>query len=273
MLRALELYLSPFVAAELPADVELVRGPFLVENPWAADRRVVGIHALRLDPHELPPPQTADRPAFTFQAATWPIAPGIASFTLPPALVGELFEVEAPVGYLVKPGDDYYLDGTTIRFFHAPTGPGQVLARVRASAAAGHARRGAATLTLDVSAYGRDPATADPLFETVTQVVLTRLAGAPYLALSSVAGLDTLVRFVDFRAHVRYIERKLSGYENVVVCTTRVELVGELDVVVATGAAAPVDRIAEIEGELTVAGDGDEESAPLEIHIEDTGGA
>lgn len=273
MLRALELYLLPPVDAALPAAVEVVRGPFLVGPPWQVTRQVVNIHALRLDVHDVPPPKTADRPAFSFQTTTWPIAADVASFTLPPGLVGELVEVEAPVGHLAKPGDDYYLDGSIIRFFRAPTGPGQVLARVRTAAAAGYARRDAATLTLDVNAYSRDPTTVDPLLEDALQVVLVQLRRAPYFALQSVVGLDTFVRFTDFRPHVLHVERTLVGYENVILCSARLELVGELDLLVATGAAAPVDLIAEIEGEVTVEGSADEVSEPLEIHIEVTDGA
>jgi hypothetical protein len=273
MLRAIELHLSPFVVAVVPADVDVVRGPFLVGPAWAANRRVAHLHALHLHVHDAPPPKDADRPAFSFQTVTWPIAPGTSSFVLPPALVGDLLEVEAPLGYLARQGDHYYLDGNTIRFFRAPTGPGHVLARVRTAAASGHARRGAATLSLDVNVYGRDPSTTDPMFEDVLQVVLVQLQSAPYFALQSVPGLGTMVRFSDHRTHLLHIERKLAGYENVIVCAARLELVGELDLLVATGAPPPVDLIERIEAAVAVEDEDDEVGAPLEIHIEDPDGA
>lgn len=271
MLSAIELYLSPFVAAAVPAGVEVVRGPFLVGPPWAANRRVVSIHATRLDPNEVPPPKTADRPAFSFQTIAWPIGAGTNTFTLPAVLVGDVVEVEAPLGHLATPGDDYYLEDGVIYFFRAPTGPGQVLARVRTAAANGHARRSAATLTLDINAHSRTPATADPLLEAVLQVVLVQLTRAPYFALASVAGINTLVRFCDFRPYIRHLERDLTTYENVVACSARLELEGELDLLVSTGAAAPADVIESIEGEVAVEGGPHGPSWPDEIHIDGDG--
>lgn len=271
MLRALELYLLPLVDAALPAATDVVPGPYLVTPAWPPARRVLNVHALRLDVHDVPPPRTVTNAAFDFQSTSWPINGVIDSFTLPPALIGEVVEVEAPVGHLAKLGDDYYLDGTTVRFFRAPVGPGEARARVRVAAASGYIRRSPATITLDLYAYTNDPTTADPLLEGALQVVLVQLDRAPYFAAQSIAGYGTSVRFSDFRAHVLHIERKLANVETVVSCAARLELVGELDLLVPTGAPAPIDVIEQIDGEVMVEG-GDDDSAPLEIHIEMTEG-
>lgn len=268
MLSALELYLLPLVDAALPAAVEVVRGPFVVAPPWPANRQVVCLHAVQLTVQDVPPPRTNDRPASSFQLTTWPINGVNSSFTLPPAMVGVIAEVEAPVGYLATPGEDYYLDGSTIRFFHAPTGPGLVRARVQVAAAAGRARRSPGVITVDVSSHSRSIDTAEPNFGGALQQVLVELERAPYLELPPVAGLGTSVRFRDFRSHLLSIERLHSGYENVVSCIARLELVGELDVLVAIGAPEPVDVIARLEGEVVVEGAIDGSAEPLEIAIE-----
>lgn len=274
MLRALEQYLQPLVDAVFPPAVEVLRGPFYVTAAWPPARRVVNIHALRLDVLEAPPPRKVDGPAFVFQTATWPINGVVASFTLPPALaMGELVEVEAPAGRLAKRGDDYYVEGTTIRFFRAPVGPGEARARVRTAAAAGYARRSPAKITLDLNIYTKDLTTAEPLLEDTLQIVLVQLHHAPYFAQQATAGLGTSVRFADFRAHLLSIERKLTVVETVVSCAARVELVGELDVMIPAGPPQPVGIIEEIEGEVVVEGASTSPSAPLEIHVDATDGA
>lgn len=274
MLRALEQYLQPLVDAVFPPAVEVLRGPFQVAAAWPPARRVVNVHALRLDVLEVPPLREVDGPAFTFQTATWPINGVVSSFALPPALTtGQLVEVEAPVGRLAKPGDDYYVEGTTIRFFVAPAGPGQARARVRTAAAAGYARRSPAKITLDLNVYTRDLTTAEPLLEDTLHVTLVQLHHAPYFAHQDAAGLGVSVRFSDFRAHVLYLERQHTGIETVVACVARLELVGELDVMIPAGVPAPAGIIEQLHGEVVVEGGSAGPSAPLEIHVEDTDGA
>lgn len=267
MLRALELYLATPVDAALPAVVEVQRGPFLPSSGWPPARRVLSIHARRLDIHHDPPPRTLDGPAFSFQTATWPINGVAASFTVPPAMTGEIMEVEAPAGYLRKLGDDYYLDDRTIRFFHAPVGPGEARARVRVDATSGYQRRSPATLALDLNAYTRDLTTADSLIEDALQLVLVQLDRTPYFAFQNGTGLGTVVRFCDFRPHVVSLERTVLSFESVIACTARLELEGEIDLLVPSGAPTPVGIIESIEGEVTTEG-GEDVSAPLAVTID-----
>jgi hypothetical protein len=269
MLRALEQYLHSLVDAVHPPAVEVLRGPFQAGPPWPPARRVVSIHALRIDVLETPPPRKVDGPAFTFQTTSWPIN-GIANdFTLPPALASfEVLEVEAPAGHLRNHGDDYYVDGATIRFFQAPVGPGEARARVRTAASAGYARRSPAKITLDLYAYTKDLTTADPLIEDTLHIVLVSLAQAPYFADQSTTGYVTSVRFCDHVAHVLYIERKPSGYDTVVSCAARIELVGELDIMISGGAPRPVGVIEALEGEVVVERASSGPSTPLSVHIE-----
>lgn len=268
MLRALEQYLQPLVDAVLPAAVEVLRGPFQVLPAWPPARRVVSIHALRLDVLETPPPRKVDGPAFTSQTATWPTNGVVSSFVLPPALAtGQIVEVESPVGRLAKRGNDYYVEGTTLRFYRAPAAAGEVRARVHTAAAAGYAQRSPATITLDLVAYTKDLTTAEPLIEDTLQIVLVQLHHAPYFAQQSTTGLGALVRFVDHRPHVLYLERKLQGVETVVSCAARVELVGELDIMIPAGPPAPMGVIEQLEGEVVVEGASTGPSAPLEIHV------
>jgi hypothetical protein len=267
MLRALELYLATPLDAALPAAVEVQRGPFLAAPGWPPARRVLNIHARRLDVHHDPPPRTIDGPAFSFQTATWPINGVVASFTVPPAMTGEIMEVEAPAGYLRKLGDDYYLDNRTIRFFHAPVGPGEARASVRVATTSGYRRRSPATLALDLTAYTRDLSTADALIEDALQLLLVQLDRTPYFAFQNGTGLGTTVRFCDFRPHVVSLERTVLSFESVIACSALVELEGELDLLVPSGSPVPVGIIESIQGEVTTEG-GADVLAPLVVSVD-----
>ncbi len=266
MLRELEQRLVPVVDAAVPIAVIVQRGPFEVGSSWPNNRRVIVIDARRLDVHETPPP-TVDDSAFAVETATWPTDGVTDAFTLPPASVGEVLEVEAPEGFLATPGDDYYVDDDTIRFYQVPTGPGQVVARIRGADAAGYARRSPCTLTLDVTAYSESIDTADPLMEEAMQIVLVELRRAPYFVADD-GGLGTRVRLSRLRGHLRSIERRAIDTDDVVACTASIHVIGELDFIIPTGDPEPVGVISEIEGEVQVEVPGDQPPPPLSIHIE-----
>ncbi|MCH9683513.1 MAG: hypothetical protein K0V04_18895 [Deltaproteobacteria bacterium] len=267
MLRELELLLVPVVASAVPNAVLVDRGPFEAGPPWPNNRRVIRINARRLEVHETPPPKTADAPAFVVATATWPIDGVTDAFTLPAVPEGEVVEVEAPIGFLARRGDDYYVDGDTIRFYRVPTGAGNVLARLRVAEASGYARRSACTVTLDVTAYSREVDTADPLMEEAMQLVLVELQRVPYLVADD-GGLGTFVRLSRTRAYLRTIERTLTDYQDVVSCAATIELTGELDFIMPTGAPEPVGIIEQVDGELEVEVEGVQTPPPVEFSIE-----
>jgi len=252
MLRALEQLLLPSIDGALPPEITVHTGPFYVDPSWPAAQRSLVIHARKLDVLDPPSDESRDGEAFLFQTTTWSSDGTATDFTLPGDILGTIYEVEAPIGQPATRGDDYFVDGNTIRFYRAPAhaDPG-VLARVRTADAHGYTRRRPCAITLELSSYGVDMALADDTFATALQVALAQLTRAPRLSMTPAAGVTVQLRMLEPRTALVSIERKLLGTSPyAVVGVLRVE--GELDAIVASGAPAPVSIIESIEGEVRV---------------------
>lgn len=255
MLRELEDFLVPTIAAAMPPPIVIQRGPFLVANPWPADQRTLVVHARRLRP--IPPSPTAedDAPAFLWLEQTWPADGLTDTFVLPRDVAGQIYEVEAPPGFPAVRGDDFLVEGDTIRFYRAPAaGTPGVLARLRTTDAHGYARRQLCIIELDVSAYADSLDHADSMLAISTQVVLAALTRTPRLVLPPVSGVDVLVRLLEPRATLTELERTVIDPAGAFRACVRLELTGRLDLLVAQGAPAPTSIIEQVEGQLVVDG-------------------
>ncbi|MEX1367820.1 MAG: hypothetical protein AB1Z98_32125 [Nannocystaceae bacterium] len=266
MLRALETFLSAPVDAALPGNVDVELGPYYVPTSWPNNLRVVLIHARRLEVLTAPPPQDDDAPAFLLETATWPSDGLTSTFVLPGSISGTIYEVEAPPGIAAVRGDDYQVEGDTLRFYRAPTSgnPG-VMARVRTDDAYGYTRRRLCAITLQVASYAEFLDDVDSAFSIALQVVLAQLTRVPRLELPVVPGLDVLLRVLEPRASIVEIERfRVEGIEPpCAVATLRVE--GRLDMLVANGVPDPTSLIESIVGEVETDSSNGEEPVPEPI--------
>lgn len=270
MLRALEDFLAPALAAALPAPVVIQRGPFLVANPWPTDQRTLVVHARRLRVTPPAPTVEEDGPAFLWIEHTWPTDGVTDTFELPREAEGQIYEVEAPPGVPVVRGDDFLVDDLTLRFYRAPAvaDPG-VLARLRTSDAHGYARRQACIVELDVSAYAESLDHTDSMLAAATAVALAALTRAPRLVLPPVTGIDVLVRMLEPRAMLTALERTIIESARVHHASVGLELTGRLDLLVARGDPAPTSIIQRLEGRVAVAPTTGEPLAYVPISVAD----
>ena len=142
MLYALENLLSAALEEALPDGVKIIPGP-PTAVPAAGEERVE-VTASKLDISLTgEDPLAAREPAFFSGLQRWDADGTARDFTLPASLHGDIAEVEAPAGHLLSRGQDYQVDGTTLRLYVPPAkGKGAVVALVRTGPAQGfHERR------------------------------------------------------------------------------------------------------------------------------------
>ena len=123
-------------------------------------------------------------------------------------------------------------------------------ARFKGADAKGYRRRRKAKIALELWAVDDVLATADSLLETALHLTLSELLALPILAAGEVAGAQVWMRLHQLTSAIDSIERghDEAGY----FAVARLELRGELDLLVARGSPDPVGVIAEIGGRVTV---------------------
>ncbi len=248
MLYALENLLADAVDAALPDTVKVVPGPF-TGVPAATDQRVE-VTVSKLDITLVgQEPLAAREPAFFSSLQRWDADGTKKDFTLPASVQGEVVEVESPAGHPLSRGQDYQLDGTTLRLYVAPAkGKGAVVATVRTGPAQGFHERRPCRLQLTIAAWAPKVETADKLLDQSLAVVLAQCAQlgtleAEYLGNSGV------------RMRLHRPSVLLEGFERTrTVVRTRwapraaatLRLDAELELTVAVGTPEPVTRIEQI---------------------------
>ena len=242
MLRSLEAFLAPAIDAALPGAVSVVTGAY---DP--SDNGDVVIHARSLGVEPPPRDSEGDDGAHLIEIATWTTDGNVQDLVIPPAQTGELLDVEAPPGKLATAGDDYFVDDRTIRFYRPPAaGTPGVRARLRGPDAAGWSRRRRCTIELDISSWARDMDDADDRLDIAMQVALSQLVDIPILEVGQAGGTEVWLRVISPRVWLTGMRREFDESANLCVAHAEIELRGELDVLVASGAPAPVGIIEEV---------------------------
>lgn len=173
MLVAIESYFHDALLAAVPDTVDVVTGPSRGPGPEATLRVEVSASSLKL---ELPPGDdlaATREPAFFTQAQRWKTDGAKVDFVVPEQLGGQVVEVESPPGRSLRRGDDYTLDGRTVRLFRPPAAAEVgVVAFVRGARAAGFLERRRCEVSLSTRAWGQDAHAADTLLASVLPTTL-----------------------------------------------------------------------------------------------------
>jgi hypothetical protein len=236
MLHALESFLAAPIVDALSNDISVVRGPYAPAGTGA-----VVIHARSLK--VAPPPvenEGGGERSYLFERITWSADGSRLDFEIPAAQTGELVEVESPLGYIAKSGDDYFVEGRTIHFYRPPPAGAQaVRARLRGDDAEGWARRRRCTVVLELAAWANTIVNADNQLQIALQVALAEMVALPILELSPVAGYHVSLRMITPSIWLAGMHRKFHSDASLYKTAARVELRGELDIVVARGEPIP----------------------------------
>lgn len=248
MLYALEQLLINAIDPAFPNNVDVNGGPWR-DNDGVA----VQVHArsLRLEPVEDEPAE--DGPGHLLTIQDWVASGSSLDFAIPPAVTGEVIEVEAPPGFPARRGDDFFLDDRTIRFYRAPAAgnPG-VRARIVGDPAKGYRRQRPCRIEIEIGAFDNDVDDVDDRLETALHVALAELVDLPILAADVVGGANVWMRVARARTSLEWIERTLApDRPNWFRAAALIVLEGELDLLVAKGAPEPTSIIESIHGSVT----------------------
>jgi hypothetical protein len=254
MLYALENLLVPALKAALPGGVGVGSGP--PEAPPAGQERVDVLASdlrAKVDPEE---PLAPRGPASLFQVERWGADGTIKDFALSSA--GEVFEVESPPGRPVRRGEDYAVDGKTLRFYRPPHAAAvAVVATVRTGPATGFQELRPCTAQLSIAAWGADLPAADRLLDQALSVVLTTCVG---LGTLEAQALEAGVRMRLLRPSLvlEQMERShfKSGERWAPRALARLRLDAELELTVALGEPEAEGVIEKIAYQAEVAGPG-----------------
>lgn len=248
MLDAIESLFYDALQAGLPSGTPLSAGPSF--GPTSPDQPLVALEALSLT---LSPPPSEDlteirlRARFSVQQR-WDSNGSQQDFILPESVTGELMEVEAPLGHPLRSGDDYLLDGRTLRFLRAPAaGSPGVIARLNQGPAQGFVEPRRADVVLRVRVWAQRAGDADRLMREVLPLMLVASVDLP--AIESWIELETGVR-ARLKAPaltLSSIRREALTLEQKWICVTADFLLrGQLELTVTLGAPLPEGLIEQI---------------------------
>lgn len=248
MLYALESLLVPVLREALPDTVEVLAGPSL--GPPAKGHERVEIVAADLEvTADAADPFAPRGPASLTTVHRWSADGVTFDFTLPSAVSGELIEVESPPGRPVRRGQDYALEGTTLRFYRAPS-PAltAVVATLRTGPAAGYQERRPCTTQVGLAAWGVDLSRTDQLLDQALASVLARCVDLETLCAQHLGTGGVRMRLLKPTLWLERIERAQvkTGARWIPHAIARLRLHAELELTVAGGALEPELQIEQI---------------------------
>lgn len=250
MLVTLEHYFHDALKAVLPGDVEVLTGPSLGPIDANVTQLVeVSAPSLKL---ALPPEDdlTAGREeAFHAQVHRWSADGKQVDFVLPDSARGELVEVESPPGRPLSRGDDYMLEGRTVRCYQPPAqAEVAVVAFLRGERAQGFLERRPCEISLVTRAWGREHGVADRLLSSALAAVQVASTGLGNLEDADSDGSGVRVRLLRPAMTLLGFSRGAEPLHDTTFFCARAEFLirGEFEQLVAVGEPEPTGIIREV---------------------------
>jgi hypothetical protein len=196
MLHAVQAHFLPRVRAAIPAATAVTTGP--VADPTDADpaaRVVLAAVHLAITVSDDP---TEHRGTVQFGAVhRWSGDGTTRDFLVPDMQARDVAELECPPGRPLRAGDDYAVDGRTIRLMRpAPVGQDNLLVRLRGGPARGYLDKRPCTVTLLAHVWAADAAQLAPLSARVHAALLAASADVPHLEAAPQDDLGVRVRLL-----------------------------------------------------------------------------
>ena len=180
---------------------------------------------------------------------TWNSSGRRRNFTLPEDVRSEVAEVEAPPGHPVTSGDDYFLEGRTLRFYRPPAeGKPGLTATLRTDPAIGYSESHPCRILANLIVWAKTIEDADEILTRSFNAVLAAFvdignissppddSGVSLRLLKPVAIPDSIER-----------SREKTGRSLFYRVAARIAVFGEMELTAALGAEKPEAVIEEIE--------------------------
>ena len=240
LLGVIEALLASPLKDALGKSAEVLSGPLLPPATGALPRVAVVARSLASQPGASEQaPHEAREPVFfsqRFILAADPRTP--LDFPLPAAAAGKVTEVHAIPGSLLKPGDAYTVDGTTIRFYAPPAG--KVGVQMRGARARGYVEKTTCRIELEIETWAQDVPTCDTLTATAVAATLKIFAGMDTLDFTPYEASDFVLRILKPLARLTAMERGAAQVAGTdwAHATAHIVLSGELELNLVLGTPA-----------------------------------
>lgn len=252
MLAVLEKRLYKAVKNANGKSVETMRGPLLA--PESCIKPMVAISVSKLNayiPANVEDVQNNREQARISRICQWVSDGKGKKFTLPGDENGAVEKVEAPPGRPCSSGDDYYLEGRTVRFYQPPAkGDPGVMAIVSKGKARGYRETRPCRVWVCLCVWAETLERADALFSKSFQTLLAASMDIGNIKMP-VENIDNGVIWglLDPVTVLESIEREaVNRADRVFYCVTaHIRVFGELEITVALGAEEDAARIDKIE--------------------------
>jgi hypothetical protein len=249
MLVAIETYFLKALKSVFPTGTTVTMGPAAI--PGTSNVPLVEIVASRFS---FVPEKTTEEnsdeppgrsPAFELRVQSFPTDGTMRDFVLPADATGEIVEVQAPPGRLLTRGDDYQIDGRTIRFYRAPAKATiGVSARLRGARVRGYQQRFAGQADVNVRIWTSERVRTDELSRTALATVLIAAENVGVLDASDPKTPSVTMRLLRASASLTAIRRNFESSFHTAVL--EIVLRGELEQTVMLGAPEPEGIIREV---------------------------
>jgi hypothetical protein len=257
MLSVIEDLIVAALRPVLPADLEVVAGA--ATAPAAAPGRVavlVGPLTVQL-PDAAADPIEGREPAYAFRqqslahdagaGAETGAEAGTSAYALPANALPELTEVQSPPGRILRPGDDYGVDGRTIRFRYPPAAAIAVL--TRGAPAQGFRDTQPCQVDISLAAWATSIAAADAMAGSMLAAALGVFVRRDVIDLVTADAGGLLLRLLAPLARLASVERGEDTRDTARWPRTTIRLAvrGRLELMLAAEAREPEGVIQSID--------------------------
>ncbi len=254
MLASVETFFHDVLLSSLPDGVTVSTGPSA--GPAAGVARLLEVVAPSL---KLALPESTDltarrEPAFQFGEHHWKASGKQRDFVLPASSAGQVVEVESPPGYPLRRGDDYEVEGRTVRCYRPPAQADvAVVARLRGAPASGFLERAPCDIPLLLRAWSEEHGAADALLASALSTVLIAAAGMGNLEDAASDGAGVRIRLLRPTVVLLGMARGAERLHEKQYFRAQAEFLirGELEQLVAVGTPQPTGVIREVRPEST----------------------
>lgn len=198
MLHAVQAHFLPALRAALPQSTAVATGPAPEPVPGDSFPRVV-LTATRLALIFKPgdDPQDTRGTAHFTAVHLWSGDGTTRDFTVPQNIPGEIAELECPPGRPLRAGDDYGVDGRTVRLMTAPPiGQHNLQARLRGGPARGYVDKRPCIVTLVADVWASGPVQLGTAAARTLAALLAAAADLPHLEAAPHDDLGVRVRLL-----------------------------------------------------------------------------
>ncbi len=213
MMHLLEQQLKNHLVSTLPDDTDLDIGPQF--NPSSRAKRQLSVS---IDQLEMPLPVLSadvehERNSSQAMQRITLTADGVQkNFSLPDNFIGKIAEVESPIGWVLRRGDDYMLAENEVKFFRAPQQ--NIAITGRGDKVKGYKEQSPCRAKIIIDAWEKKTVDADKIMQLTLNAVLAYFVDTNLITLTDEQTTDADYRLLKPIARLAGIERRVSNVGN-----------------------------------------------------------